>query len=947
MIKATHVLVPLALVLTACSSAPPDTETGSKPECQVPSDCDDGDACTNDLCTKALVCSHPALTCDDNDACTVDTCDPASGCKNKTAPCDDDIDCTIDKCDAANGCKHTPDDDACDDDKVCTDDKCDKAKGCVNATTDCDDGNACTDDTCNKVNGCVSTETDCDDDNACTTDTCDKTKGCVHKDKPCDDDNLCTTDNCDPESGCKSKPQVCDDGFDCTIDTCNPAVGCVATPDSEACDDANVCTTDKCDKMKGCVHTANACDDGDPCTADVCDKFKGCTTLPKDCSDGNSCTTDGCDKTNGNCKSVATVCDDGLECTADTCDPAIGCKFEVKFGAKCGIDGFCDASAACNKCAPTCVAGSCTDGCGGFCPGMCDDGNACTTGDACDSGKCQGVSKVCDDGNACTKDSCEAGTGCKNVVAEGLSCGDGNPCTENDVCASGSCSGTPKSCDDANECTVDSCDAKEGCKHVAKTVGTCGGGAGKCIDGGCCVPQCGTAQCGDDGCGSTCGTCGATSACVSGKCELVAKPKIEAVAPMTFPVGGDQVVPGYVAHLYGTKVGSSTWNFALVKVKNPTSSPVSTVLTVELQGFSAVSETKLDLNPGESQVATVNLTFKLPDIYALSSAAAANLKVTLSVGGELVDSFKFDKPLKIATKNTVFWSIAWPDGTTTPMDQFVTTLVTPKNLEVQKLLSAAANYSVFKSMAGYQKLGYVANYSYSVAPGQCSFAFTTYVAKQVVKVSAEAAGGASNNASYLLLDSAATTIMGSTALGSFTSSKEITASGVYMHAMCNPSSNWSNRTFTVARTMGANEVAEDQLAAIFQALKAKGILYTSVAEDFFAGAQNVKTPGESLVTNSANCIDGTLVFASALEALSMEPILVVLEDHAYVAVRQYPGAPLESWSALETTMVGTATAAAAISKGNQRLTDEEVNGKFEALLDVKQLRSIGIVPGSF
>jgi hypothetical protein len=50
------------------------------PGCHSPSDCDDGDVCTDDICNADGSCSHRAITCDDGDACTLDRCDPAAGC---------------------------------------------------------------------------------------------------------------------------------------------------------------------------------------------------------------------------------------------------------------------------------------------------------------------------------------------------------------------------------------------------------------------------------------------------------------------------------------------------------------------------------------------------------------------------------------------------------------------------------------------------------------------------------------------------------------------------------------------------------------------------------------------------------------------------------------------------------------------------------------------------
>ncbi len=72
----------------------------------------------------------------------------------------------------------------------------------------------------------------------------------------------------------------------------------------------------------------------------------------------------------------------------------------------------------------------------------CDDGNACTTGDFCTAGACNGTAVPCaDDGNPCTDDVCTPATGVCGVPRSGT-CDDGDVCTTGDVCTAGTCGGT-------------------------------------------------------------------------------------------------------------------------------------------------------------------------------------------------------------------------------------------------------------------------------------------------------------------------------------------------------------------------------------------------------------------------------------------------------------------------------------------------------------------------
>ncbi|MBI5607772.1 MAG: hypothetical protein HY902_02715, partial [Deltaproteobacteria bacterium] len=103
----------------------------------------------------------------------------------------------------------------------------------------------------------------------------------------------------------------------------------------------------------------------------------------------------------------------------------------------------------------------------------CDDGDACTTGETCKAGACQGGKATpCDDGSPCTADSCDKSSGCKHEPAAGT-CSDGSECTVGDSCAGGVCvAGAAPSCDDKNVCTTDTCDPSAGCAH-APASGVC------------------------------------------------------------------------------------------------------------------------------------------------------------------------------------------------------------------------------------------------------------------------------------------------------------------------------------------------------------------------------------------------------------------------------------------------------------------------------------------
>jgi hypothetical protein len=106
---------------------------------------------------------------------------------------------------------------------------------------------------------------------------------------------------------------------------------------------------------------------------------------------------------------------------------------------------------------------------------------------------------------------------------------------------------------------------------------------------------------------------------------------------------------------------------------------------------------------------------------------------------------------------------------------------------------------------------------------------------------------------------------------------------------------------------GDREAVAPQVQALFQALKEEAnITYInsviSFNPDLGSSSQRVRLPRESLDDHEANCLDGTVLMASLLEAISLNPALVLVPEHAFVAWETWPGD--DDWRYLETTMIG-------------------------------------------
>jgi hypothetical protein len=147
----------------------------------------------------------------------------------------------------------------------------------------------------------------------------------------------------------------------------------------------------------------------------------------------------------------------------------------------------------------------------------------------------------------------------------------------------------------------------------------------------------------------------------------------------------------------------------------------------------------------------------------------------------------------------------------------------------------------------------------------------------------------------------------------------------------------------------------EHVRAIFEMLKTLGIVYVNSPISFGnvdgQFIQRVRLPQESIKSRSANCIDGTVLMASLLEATAIDPAIVLVPGHAYLAWRtQRPKAGVEdTWEYLETTMISTASfddaCKAAKERTDLQLARMKLNPSlYVRLLPIPELRREGISP---
>lgn len=510
------------------------TCTGVNPVvCAAPDQCHFAGSC--DPATG--VCSNPdkpdRTPCTDNNLCTsFDSCH-AGVCTGDPVDCDDGLACTDDVCNPATGCTH-----------VLRPGFCLIGDTCLAAGEACDDGNPCTSDAVCQANGtCAGTRVPCDDGLACTDDVCDVTGECLHFLQPgsCIIEGACYAAGAlNPEQSCRHCDPTTDplrwttvSGGPCGDSACLTGATCVAgfcaggTAATDGCAIGGVCYP------ASAIRPSNTCFVCDPARSKTVWSFR---------ANGTPC--DGLCRTDGTCQNG--ICAGGTVDSSfchidDVCIPA-GATHPT-FGSCWVCDPtrsaeswtVLDDDTPCpNRCLanPTCQAGVCTgeetvvcepvpqicqrnvcDPATGTCvkqptPDLRPDNRGCLVCPDCVSGNCiatiQLVCGPCQTCNVLTQTCSQnpAGTDCGSDCTTRRTCNAAGVCVENlggcfnigaceaKVCDlnTGKCVETGandgKPCNDnpCNECRAGKCQSRCGeCQ-------TCDPAVGQCVT---CEPCCG------------------------------------------------------------------------------------------------------------------------------------------------------------------------------------------------------------------------------------------------------------------------------------------------------------------------------------------------------------------------------------------------------------------------------------------------------------------------
>ncbi|MDX1948303.1 MAG: hypothetical protein SFU86_23125 [Pirellulaceae bacterium] len=118
-----------------------------------------------------------------------------------------------------------------------------------------------------------------------------------------------------------------------------------------------------------------------------------------------------------------------------------------------------------------------------------------------------------------------------------------------------------------------------------------------------------------------------------------------------------------------------------------------------------------------------------------------------------------------------------------------------------------------------------------------------------------------------------------------------------------------------------------QVYALWHALTERDLRYsditTSSADSDTVASQHVRMIDESINNAQANCVDGSVLLASLLRKIGIEPVLVMVPGHCYLAF--YLDAEGTDIVALETTLLGSSPEgdAVAVEGQDEAVVDEE------------------------
>lgn len=146
---------------------------------------------------------------------------------------------------------------------------------------------------------------------------------------------------------------------------------------------------------------------------------------------------------------------------------------------------------------------------------------------------------------------------------------------------------------------------------------------------------------------------------------------------------------------------------------------------------------------------------------------------------------------------------------------------------------------------------------------------------------------------------------------------------------------------------GPQSATVPQVKALFEALRKRGVSYVMDPEVLTKDVKSQRTrlPAEVLASTNAQCLEGSILYATLLEAIGLSPAIVYVPGHAFVAWRpSKDDKSSEPWLFLETTMTGGSAPFEKAMETAKKTYEKEKAGRAFHLADIGILRKDGVTP---
>lgn len=370
-----------------------------------------------------------------------------------------------------------------------------------------------------------------------------------------------------------------------------------------------------------------------------------------------------------------------------------------------------------------------------------------------------------------------------------------------------------------------------------------------------------------------------------------------------------------------------------------------------MPGYASPRMQSVTLAGLESRSVCLNPVFDLTRLYSLSAITAGAIEADAQDGSGAYLA-RASQTVAILPVGGVVWSL--PGVSTPEMSALSTVQIAPLDSSVLTLRRDAEARSVFPGgfgADGYMRATFPRNRT--IAANDHAFSTTFLEPGEAFQATLNTVTGGAVNM-YLFTAAqyenwfAGSSTMAIQALNNQRAGavlRHTATTGGYYYFVVHNVDAMATRQVSYTPSNTRFDVVYDALASIYEELRSRGFSYTNISTAYYQSerVQYIRRPRELIMSRTGNCIEGSIIFASVLENMGMQPVIYRIPGHAFVGVRSSPGSEVV-WP-VETTLLGVTAFGAALSYG----VEEVVNNSTLPLesahtIDVTAARRLGLRP---